>query len=263
MTPVPEAKSEATKRVKADRPVALVTGGARGMGFSCASALAPGCAGVAIIDIDADAIDRASSKLRRFATPHAGFTADVTDADQVNKTVEEVTRSLGSPTILINAAGILRPTRFLDIDESEWDAVVNVSLKGSFLCSKACLPGMIDRGWGRIINFSSTAGKNVSTLGGAHYTAAKAGLLGLTRALATEVAAFGVCVNAVCPGLIDTEMSWAYCSPERLKEFVEATPIGRLGEPEEVADLVTFLCSERSSYITGAALDINGGQLMV
>ena len=233
------------------------------MGFSCALALAPTCAGVAIIDVDADAIEAASSNLGELATPHVVFKADVTNADQVKETVEKVTRSLGAPTILINAAGILRPTRFLEIEESEWDAVVDVSMKGSFLCAKACLPGMIDRGWGRIVNFSSTAGKNVSTLGGAHYTAAKAGLLGLTRALATEVASSGICVNAVCPGLIDTDMSSAYCTPERLQEFVAATPISRLGDPMEVADLVAFLCSERASYITGAALDINGGQLMV
>lgn len=246
-----------------DRPVALITGGARGMGFSCALALSLDCAGVAIVDIDADATERASSSLDSLATPHLAFTADVSDADQVAGVVEKVNGSLGPPTILINAAGILRPTRFLDIDESEWDVVVNVSLKGSFLCSKACLPGMIDRRWGRIVNFSSTAGKNVSTLGGAHYTAAKAGLLGLTRALATEVAADGVCVNAVCPGLIDTEMSSAYCPPEKLAEYVAATPISRLGDPKEVADLVAFLCSERAGYITGAAIDINGGQLMV
>jgi NAD(P)-dependent dehydrogenase (short-subunit alcohol dehydrogenase family) len=233
------------------------------MGFSCAMTLAPDCAGIAIIDIDGEAIDRVSSELGHLAMPHVALKVDVTAADQVNDAVEAVTKLMGPPAILINAAGILRPTRFLDIDESEWDSVVDISLKGSFLCSKACLPGMIDRGWGRIINFSSTAGKNVSTLGGAHYTAAKAGVLGLTRALATEVAAAGICVNAVCPGLIDTEMSWAFCPPERLKEFVAATPISRLGDPKEVADLVAFLCSERASYITGAALDINGGQLMV
>ena len=136
-------------------------------------------------------------------------------------------------------------------------------MKGSFLCAKACLPAMIDQGWGRIINFSSTAGKNVSTLGGAHYTAAKAGVLGLTRAVAAEFATFGICVNAVCPGLIDTEMSSTYCPPERLAEYVAATPISRLGDPREVAELIAFLCSERAAYITGAALDINGGQLMV
>lgn len=247
----------------AHEPVALVTGGARGMGFSCAVTLAPDCAGVAIVDVDPHALDRASSKLTGLGTPHIAITADVTSARDVAAAVERVAGSLGAPTILINAAGILRPTRFLDISESEWDAVVDVSMKGSFLCSKACLPAMIDGGWGRIINFSSTAGKNVSTLGGAHYTAAKAGVLGLTRALAAEVATFGICVNAVCPGLIDTDMSSAYCPPERLAEYVAATPISRLGDPREVAELIAFLCSERAAYITGAALDINGGQLMV
>jgi NAD(P)-dependent dehydrogenase (short-subunit alcohol dehydrogenase family) len=244
------------------RPIALITGGARGMGFSCAKALAPDCAGVALVDIDSEALDRASSNLQSVGN-HISVATDVRNAVDVTAMVETVTRSLGPPTILINAAGILRPTRFLDIAESEWDAVVDVSLKGSFLCSKACLPAMVDQRWGRIVNFSSTAGKNVSTLGGAHYTAAKAGLLGLTRALAVEVAAYGICVNAVCPGLIDTEMSSAYCPPEQLAEYVAATPISRLGSPDEVAELVAFLCSDRAAYITGAALDINGGQLMV
>jgi NAD(P)-dependent dehydrogenase (short-subunit alcohol dehydrogenase family) len=233
------------------------------MGFSCAVTLASDCAGIAILDLDSDALDRASSQLDSGQTPHVAITADVTRAEDVLMAVERTAGALGPPTILINAAGILRPTRFLDIEESEWDAVVDVSLKGSFLCAKACLPAMIEAGWGRIINFSSTAGKNVSTLGGAHYTAAKAGVLGLTRALATEVAASGICVNAVCPGLIDTDMSWTYCSAERLADFVAATPISRLGDPKEVADLVAFLCSDRAGYITGAAFDINGGQLMV
>jgi NAD(P)-dependent dehydrogenase (short-subunit alcohol dehydrogenase family) len=233
------------------------------MGFSCAVILALDCAGVAIVDVDAEALDRASSKLTDHGTPHIAVTANVTSATGVTAAVQRIAGSLGDPTILINAAGILRPTRFLDIPESEWDAVVDVSMKGSFLCSQACLPAMIDQGWGRIINFSSTAGKNVSTLGGAHYTAAKAGVLGLTRALATEVAAHGVCVNAVCPGLIDTEMSSTYCPPEQLAEYVAATPISRLGDPREVAELIAFLCSEQAAYITGAALDINGGQLMV
>lgn len=247
----------------ARKPVALITGGARGMGFSCAMTLAADCAGVAIVDVDPEALDHASSTLASLGTPYIAATADVTIAEDVTAVVDKVAGSLGAPTILINAAGILRPTRFLDIAESEWDAVIDVSMKGSFLCAKACLPAMIDQRWGRIINFSSTAGKNVSTLGGAHYTAAKAGVLGLTRALATEVAVFGICVNAVCPGLIDTEMSYAYCPPEQLAEYVAATPISRLGDPGEVAELIAFLCSERASYITGAALDINGGQLMV
>jgi NAD(P)-dependent dehydrogenase (short-subunit alcohol dehydrogenase family) len=141
--------------------------------------------------------------------------------------------------------------------------VVGVSMKGTFICSQACLPAMLDAGWGRIVNFSSTAGKSVSTLGGAHYTAAKAAVLGLTRAIAKEVASQGVCVNAVCPGLIETEMAREVCSDEMLEGYARSFPVGRLGRPAEVAALVSFLCSDDAAYITGAALDINGGDLMI
>ncbi len=117
-------------------------------------------------------------------------------------------------------------------------------------------------GWGRIVNFSSTAGKNISTVGGAHYTAAKAGILGFTRRLAKESAEYGITVNSVCPGLIDTEMVRSTIDPERAKAYADSFPISRLGEPFEVAELVAFLASDRASYITGASLDINGGDLM-
>ena len=118
-------------------------------------------------------------------------------------------------------------------------------------------------GWGRIVNFSSTAGKNVSTIGGAHYTAAKAGILGFTRHLAKEVAHFGITVNAVCPGLINTEMVRSTINRDQLEDYAKKFPIQRIGEPEEVADLVVFLVSDKSRYITGSSLDINGGDLMV
>ena len=117
--------------------------------------------------------------------------------------------------------------------------------------------------WGRIINFSSTAGKNISTVGGAHYTAAKAAILGLTRHTAKEVAQFGITVNALCPGLINTEMVRATISDELVAQYANSFPIQRLGEPDEVADLVMFLASDKASYITGASLDINGGDLMI
>jgi 3-oxoacyl-[acyl-carrier protein] reductase len=122
---------------------------------------------------------------------------------------------------------------------------------------------MIEAGWGRIVNFSSTAGKSVSTLGGVHYTAAKAAVLGLTRAIAKEVASSGVCVNAVCPGLIETEMVHETCSDADLADYARSFPIPRLGQPSEVAALVTYLCSDDAAYITGASLDINGGDLMI
>ena len=141
--------------------------------------------------------------------------------------------------------------------------MVAVNLKGTYLCSRAVLPAMRKAGWGRIVNFSSTAGKNISTVGGAHYTAAKAGILGFSRHLAKEEARHGITVNSVCPGLFDTEMVPETISDERARAYADSFPISRLGRPEEVAELIAFLASDRAAYITGASLDINGGDLMI
>ena len=151
----------------------------------------------------------------------------------------------------------------IDIEEDEWDWVIAVNLKGTYLCSRAVLPAMRKEGWGRIVNFSSTAGKSTSTVGGAHYTAAKAGVLGFTRHLAREAAAYGITVNAVCPGLIDTEMVRGTIPDEKARAYAASFPIQRMGEPSEVAELVAFLASDRAAYITGASLDINGGDLTI
>lgn len=243
--------------------VAVVTGGGRGIGLACARRLAEGGAAVALLDVNELQVEDAAAGLRKAGHIAVGVVVDVTSEAQVEEAVTSVFAELGSPTILLNSAGILRATRFLDITEREWVEVVDVSLKGSFLCAKACLPSMIEHGWGRVINFSSTAGKSVSTLGGAHYTAAKAAVLGLTRALAKESAEHGICVNAICPGLIDTEMARETCGEDRLGAYAASFPIRRLGQPDEVAALVAFLCSQEADYITGAAFDINGGDLMV
>jgi NAD(P)-dependent dehydrogenase (short-subunit alcohol dehydrogenase family) len=188
---------------------------------------------------------------------------DVTRRENVEAALALTSGKLGVPTVLVNGAGILYPTAFLEISDDEWRSVVDVSLTGSFISAQVCLPGMIEAEFGRIVNFSSTAGKNVSTIGGAHYTAAKAGVLGLTRALAKESAEFGVTVNAICPGLIDTDMARENCTPEALADYAASFPVSRLGAPEEIAALVAFLCGVDAGYITGAALDINGGDLMV
>ena len=177
--------------------------------------------------------------------------------------VDETISAFGSLDILINNAGILYPTSVAEMPEDEWDRVIEVNLKGTFLCAQAVLPSMKLAGWGRIVNFSSTAGKNVSTVGGAHYTASKAGVLGFTRHLAREVAAYGITVNAVCPGLIDTKMVRKTIDTDRTKAYAKSFPITRLGKPNEVADLVAFLASYQAAYITGASLDINGGDLMI
>jgi NAD(P)-dependent dehydrogenase (short-subunit alcohol dehydrogenase family) len=243
--------------------IAIVTGAARGMGYAVAKRLAAGGASVVINDINAEAAARAASDLHALGHAALAVAGDVTSGQDVGRLVARAVEHYGEVHILINNAGILRPTPVIDIQEDEWDLVVNVNLKGTYLCSRAVLPGMQKTGWGRIVNFSSTAGKNISTVGGAHYTAAKAGILGFTRHLAKEVAGYGITVNAVCPGLIDTEMVRSTISAERAQAYADSFPIKRLGEPFEVAELVAFLASDRAAYITGASLDINGGDLMI
>ena len=242
---------------------ALVTGAWRGMGRAVALRLAQAGADVAVNDINAEGAEATAAAVAKLGRKSVAVPGDVTRAADVRAMVDTAVKSLGKITILINNAGVLRPTRFLEISEDEWDFVMNVTVKGAFLVTKAVLPHMIKNGWGKIVNFSSSAGKTVSTLGGAHYTTAKTALLGLNRAVAKEMASFGITVNAVCPGLIDTEMVRANSSPEQLKRYEKSFPISRLGLPSEVADLVLFLSSRESDYITGAAIDINGGDLMV
>jgi NAD(P)-dependent dehydrogenase (short-subunit alcohol dehydrogenase family) len=246
-----------------DGHVALVTGAARGMGRAIARTLAAAGAAIAVNDLHPDGIAEVVEELTGLGGTAVGVAADVTSSPAVRRIVDDVSGSLGPIDILVNNAGLLRPTRFLDIPEDEWAAVVSTNLTGTFLCAQAVLPGMQRLGWGRIVNLSSTAGKNVSTVGGAHYTAAKAGVLGLTRHLANEVAGDGITVNAVCPGLIDTDMVRSTISPAAVARYAAGFPIPRLGLPEEVAELVTFLASNRAAYITGASLDINGGDLMI
>ena len=188
---------------------------------------------------------------------------DVSKSAMVDLMIKRSNDEYGDISILVNAAGILRRTVVFDMDEDEWDLVLNVNLKGTFLPSKAVLSSMRALGWGRIVNFSSTAGKTTSTLGGAHYTTSKHAVLGLTRHMAMEEADHGITVNAVCPGLIDTEMVQQDVDEDRLKRYTDGFPIHRLGQPAEAAELVAFLASDRAAYITGQALDLSGGDLMV
>jgi len=165
--------------------------------------------------------------------------------------------------VLVNNAAIASATRFEQLTEDEWRATIDTNLTGAFFCMQAVVATMKRQGYGRIINVSSLAGRSVSTLGGAHYTTSKAGLLGLTRAGAKELGLHGITVNAVCPGLFDTELTHANATEERLNAVKQTFPIPRLGKPEEVADLICFLASESAGYITGASFDINGGSLMI
>ena len=243
--------------------VAVVTGAGQGMGYAVARRLAAGGAGVAVNDLAAEAAGRVAEHLAQDGGEAIAVPGDVASGRDVRRMVERAAERFGTVHILVNNAGLLRPTPVVDIEEEEWDRIVGVNLKGTYLCSRAVLPLMRKAGWGRIVNFSSTAGKNVSTIGGAHYTASKAGVLGFTRHLAREVARDGITVNSVCPGLIDTEMVRSTISREQARAYADSFPAGRLGEPSEVAELVAFLASDRAAYITGASLDINGGDLTI
>ena len=243
--------------------VAIVTGCAQGMGRAVAELLARDGASVVLNDINKEAVEKVADELEILGLNVKPVAGDVTSSEDVDVLIKETVGEFGTVNILINNAGVLKPTKVIDIEESEWDFVVGVNLKGTFLCSKAVLPYMQSQKWGRIVNFSSTAGKNVSTVGGAHYTSAKAGILGFTRHLAKESAEYGITVNSVCPGLIDTEMVNSTISEEKKQEYANSFPIKRLGQVREVADLVGFLVSDKAAYITGASLDINGGDLMI
>jgi NAD(P)-dependent dehydrogenase (short-subunit alcohol dehydrogenase family) len=240
--------------------VALVTGAFRGFGRAISERLAAHGASVAVHVRDAERAAAAAAPLgdRGFAV-----SGDLANSGDLQAIVDRTLDRFGRIDILVNNAAVALSTRFEKIEEEEWRRTFEVNVTVVFLLTRAVLPAMKERGYGRIVNLSSTAGKTVSTLGGAHYTASKAALLGLTRAAAKELGPYGVTVNAVCPGLFDTELTRENATPEQLAAAAESFPVRRLGEPVEVADLVCFLASEAAGYITGAALDINGGDLMV
>ena len=237
--------------------VAIVTGAAQGIGREIAETLARAGVNVVVSDINGEKAQSVADNIGAL-----GLKTDVTNEEDVGNMVQNTIKRYGTVDILVNNAGILRPTRIDNITKKEWELVLDVNLNGTFLCTKAVLKIMKEKRFGRIINMSSSAGRSVSTLGGAHYTAAKAAVLGFTRAVAKEVASYGITANAICPGLIDTEMVRSDCSPEKIKTYENSFPISRLGTPEEVADIVLFLVAD-ASYITGAAIDINGGDLMI
>jgi NAD(P)-dependent dehydrogenase (short-subunit alcohol dehydrogenase family) len=242
-----------------DGKVAVVTGAAQGMGRAVAERFADEGASVVIVDVRSEGLRTLASSLSERGLETTTQVTDIASAEQVTALVDGVVARSGRIDILVNAAGILHPTRFDEMSVEEWDRVIGINLRGTFLLMRAVYPHMKARGRGSIVNFSSTAGLTVSTLGGAHYTASKHGVMGLTKALAKEGGPFGVRVNAVCPGLIDTEMVRATIPPDRIQRYEAGFPIARLGTPNEVAELVLFLASDRSAYITGVALNISGG----
>jgi len=244
--------------------VAVVTGGWRGLGRAAAARLHERGAAVAVNVRDRERAEALAKEIgeRAFAVP-GDVAADGVPDEIARRTLERFGRIDILVNILINNAALPLSTRFADLTAEEWRRAIEVNLTAPFLMTKAVFPAMRAQHYGRIINISSSAGRTVSTLGGAHYTASKAGLLGLTRAAAKELGKFGITVNAVCPGMIDTELTREHASGELLERLAANYPVPRLGTALEVADLICFAASEAAGYITGASLDINGGDLMM
>jgi NAD(P)-dependent dehydrogenase (short-subunit alcohol dehydrogenase family) len=237
-----------------------VTGAARGLGRAAATRLYERGAAVAVHVRDSARAEAVCATLGERAFPVSG---DLASAGAAEAIVADVLQRFGRVDIVVNNAAVATSTRFEQLTAEEWRHTLEVNLTVPFLLTKAALPPMKQQRYGRIVNISSTAGRMVSTLGGAHYTTSKTGLLGLTRAAAKELGKFGITVNAVCPGMIDTELTRETGAPELLDRLAAGYPVPRLGTAREVADLICFAASEAAGYITGAALDINGGDLMM
>jgi NAD(P)-dependent dehydrogenase (short-subunit alcohol dehydrogenase family) len=240
--------------------VAIVTGAARGLGLAVAQRLHDRGAAVAVNVRDAERAEAVARELGERALAVAGDVAVESTPDTI---VERTIARFGRLDILVNNAALPLTTRFEQLTVDEWRRALEVNLTAPFRMIKAVLPAMKAQQYGRVVNVSSTAGRMVSTLGGAHYTASKTGLLGLTRAAAKELGKYGITVNAVCPGMIDTELTRESAPPDVLERLAAGYPVPRLGTSLEVADLICFAASDRSGYITGASLDINGGDLMM
>jgi 3-oxoacyl-[acyl-carrier protein] reductase len=240
--------------------VAIVTGGTRGIGRAVVAALAQEGAAVTLCARDLPQTEKAAADLRSSGAQVLAVKADVTRASDVEEMVEACLTRFERVDILVNNAGITRDGLLLRMKDEDWDAVLNVNLRGAFYCIRAALRPMIKQRSGRIINITSVVGV-MGNPGQANYAASKAGIIGLTKAVAKEVVSRGITVNAVAPGFIETEMTGSL-NPELKARMLAQIPLGRFGTPEEVAALVLFLASDRAAYITGQVLHINGGLWM-
>lgn len=245
-----------------ENKVAVITGGAgpRGLGFATASLMAGHGARVAVLDLARAEPAAAAAKL---GAGHLGLVADVTDKAACEAAVAAVLQAFGRVDVLVNNAGITQPRKTVDISGADYDAVLDVSLRGTLFMSQAVIPAMQRQRGGSIVCISSvSAQRGGGILGGPHYSAAKAGVLGLARAMARELAPDGIRVNSITPGLIATDIIEGRLSEERKAEIAQTIPLGRLGEAADIAGACVYLASDLSSYCTGITLDVNGGMLI-
>jgi len=246
-----------------DRRVAVVTGAARGIGAAIAIRLAADGMAVAAVDLDASATEATVSAILAAGGSAIAIGADVADAGDVQRAVERTVSTLGAPTVLVNNAGILRDNLLFKLSEDDWDAVMSVHLRGAFLMSREVQKHQVAAKWGRIVNLSSTSA--LGNRGQANYSAAKAGIQGFTKTLAIELGRFNITANAIAPGFIATDMlrETANRLGVTFEEFLEGAaaqiPVGRVGQPDDVAAAASFFCSEQAGFVSGQVLYVAGG----
>jgi 3-oxoacyl-[acyl-carrier protein] reductase len=240
--------------------VALVTGASQGIGRACAVRLASAGAAVAVAARNQEKLDELVSEIKASGGKAEAFPLDVSDEEQIKGTFKAVLGQLGKIDILVNNAGITRDQLVMRMKRGDWDMVLNTNLTSAYCCIQQVIGSMLKQRWGRIINVSSIFGQ-MGQAGQANYAASKAGLIGLTMAIAREVASRSITCNAVAPGFIETPMT-SGLADDLKQTALKLIPLGRIGTPEDVANAVAFLASEEASYITGHVLNVNGGMLM-
>jgi NAD(P)-dependent dehydrogenase (short-subunit alcohol dehydrogenase family) len=249
---------------KLDGKFGVITGAASGIGRSTALQLAREGAALVLVDLIEDELQALAQEISASDAPSPlALTVDVTSDAEVDRMAAVALETFHQIDFLVTSAGILRRTRFPELEPSEWDLVMAVNLRGPYLCCRAVVPAMIRQGGGAILNVASLAGRSCSVLGGAHYTASKHGVIGLSRHLARELGPHGIRVNAFCPGGTLTPMVEKNTPPDERNGYAAGWPLRRWSDPEEQAKVISFLVSDESSFITGASIDSNGGALML
>lgn len=240
--------------------VVLVTGSARGIGFKIAEKFAAKGAKTVILDINQEIVDNAVENLKAQGFKAFGYTLDVTNAELVEAVFKQVNADLGSLDVLINNAGITKDNLIMRMKEAEWDAVINVNLKGTFNCTQKICRYMMKQKSGVIVNIASVIGI-MGNAGQANYAASKGGIIALTKSTAKELASRNIRANAVAPGFIETDMT-ASLSAEVVESYAKAIPLGKMGQTEDIANLCLFLASDGAKYITGQTINVDGGLIM-